>query len=114
MKKSITIIIALLLILSLSGCVTATLVSFESNIEGAEIILDGKPIGKTPLTISMSNGIWEEPRVRVEKSGYNNTSGAIEKEIKPGNLMVGIFLWWPSLLWCYGPKTYQYYYLNEK
>ena len=34
-------------------------------------------------------------------------------EVKTGNLIVGLLLFWPSLLWCYGPQEYQYHDLSS-
>ncbi len=31
----------------------------------------------------------------------------LDKEVKMVNLVCGILLWWPSLLWVYGPEPVQ-------
>lgn len=111
MRKKIittgTIIIIILLLFS--SCVTSTNVWFETNIDGAEIYIDGERIGKTPIEYKLSNAIWEDPDVVIRKKGYKDLRVGLKKEVKAVNLICGIIFWWPSLLWCYGPKDKQYF-----
>jgi hypothetical protein len=93
----------------LSGCVTATNVRFEANVKDATVAIDGKKVGATPAQESLSNAIWEDPDVIVSKEGYKTLRTKLSKEVKPVNLICGIILFWPSLLWCYGPKAEQYF-----
>ena len=93
----------------LSGCITYSDVTFESNIDGAELYIDGEYLGDMPLQISLSNAIWEDFDIRVMTEGYRDSHKKLEKVIQPVNLMVGWFLFPPSLLYCYGPDSYQYY-----
>ena len=40
--------------------------------------------------------------------------GEVRKELKGVNLIFGLILWWPSLLWVWGPSAYQYFDLIEE
>lgn len=97
----------------LSSCVMNTLVTIESDPQGAEVYLDHRLIGETPVTMRMSNGLWEDPMVLLRKEGYRDAVTSLKKEIKVPNLVIGLFVW-PSLLWVYGPDAYQYYTLIEE
>ena len=106
LKKIIVIIITGILMF---GCITYTDVTFESNIEGADLYIDGEYIGEMPLQVSLSNAIWEDTNIRVTTEGFKESHKKLEKVIQPVNLVVGWFLFPPSLLYCYGPDSYQYY-----
>ena len=109
MRQTISKIILILLIAGTAfGCVTHTSVVFESNAEGAELYIDGQPFGTVPTEVKMSNAIWEDPDIRLEKEGYRTTSTLVDKQVQPVNLAVGLTIWQWSLLWCYGPQPYQY------
>jgi len=114
-KKRISeISVLLLVVLLLSSCVTTTKVNFTTNNEPAVLFIDGKNKGQTPLVVKMSNGIWNEPDIIIRKNGYQDLHTSIKKDVKPVNLIFGLFLWTPSLLWVYGPKEYQYFEMIEK
>lgn len=99
-------------IFTLSSCVTHTNVTFESVPVGADVYVDGRKIGQTPITRRLGNGFWEDPSVEVEMDGYVPISGSVEKELKGWNLAFGILLWWPSLAWSWGPADEQFYSLR--
>ncbi len=109
MKKSFRTISIIMLVVFLSGCVSYTNVTIESNAVGAELFIDGRPEGTVPASVRLSNGIWEDPDIRLEKDGYITRHSSLKKTIQPVNLVLGILVWWPSLLWCYGPADYQYF-----
>jgi hypothetical protein len=96
-----------------SGCVTSTNVRFSTNIDGAAITVDGENIGKTPTQTTMSNAIWENPDIVIKKDGYKDLHVDIKKEVKVVNLVCGLLLFWPSLLWVYGPKANQNFELMQ-
>gem|GEM_PF-867734 len=106
-RLSRLLIAGLLTIALLTGCVSATNVTFESNPPGAAVYVDGRPIGETPATERISNGIWSDPAIRMELDGHEPESGSLDKELKVANLIIGIFFW-PALLWVYGPDAEQY------
>ncbi|WP_028975407.1 PEGA domain-containing protein [Spirochaeta cellobiosiphila] len=113
MKNSFKMGIAFLLILSLSGCVTSTMVNIDTNVEGAEVYYQGQLLGKSPVQAKITNAAWKDPSVIVKKEGYRDMQYTLEKEVQPFNTAVGCLLWWPSLLWMYGPAEYQYINLYE-
>jgi hypothetical protein len=91
------------------GCATSSNVTFDSSVRGANVKIDGKDVGRTPLTVKMSNAVWENPDVVITAEGYRTWIGAPEKEMKLSAAIVGYFLFWPALLWSYGPSKYQYF-----
>ncbi|GAB6091218.1 PEGA domain-containing protein [Spirochaeta dissipatitropha] len=95
--------------LAFTSCATSTQVRFETDVPGAQLFIDGQNIGTTPTSVKMSNGVWEEPAVLLQKDGYKDLRTGVIKEIKVLNLVSGVVLWWPAYLWVYGPKSEQYY-----
>lgn len=113
MKKTIpTILILVMLASILSSCVTKTHVTFNTDKPGADVYVNGEYIGKTPVTKKLSNAIWEDPDILIKKDGYKDMHLSVQKEVKTVNLICGLLLWWPSLLWVHGPKGHQYYILS--
>ncbi len=76
--------------------------------------LDGQPIGQTPTVTQVSNAAWNNPLVKIEADGYRPYVGNLDKELKIVNGVFGLFLWWPSLLWVWGPEPIQYFHLQEE
>lgn len=107
-----TILLTVVTILAFSSCVTHTNVTFESAPPGADVYVDGRRIGQTPVTRRLGNGFWEDPSIRVELEDHVPITRAIEKELKGVNLAFGLLLWWPSLAWSWGPADEQFYALR--
>lgn len=105
MKRMLLVVLALVVLLS--GCVTQTMVRFATSEPGAEVYIDNELVGTTPHTEQLSNALWEDPVVEYRKEGYQEIMTTLEKEVKMVNLVCGILLWWPSLLWVYGPEPVQ-------
>jgi hypothetical protein len=103
--------IALALTLALVGC--TTLVQIESNPPGANVRLEGKDLGKTPLSVELSDAVWENYNVIFKMAGYRELRVKLAKEIKAGALIGGLFFAIP-LLWCYGPDENQYFDLQKE
>lgn len=101
------LLIGLLVVSLFSGCVSTTNVRFNTNVSGAKITVDGKEIGTTPTQRKMSNAIWEDPDIVITKDGYKTLYVSEEKELKAVNLVCGLLIWWPSLLYVSGPKANQ-------
>ena len=110
-KKRIcfSVIAGLMLIVFCTGCVTSTRVHINSDVEGSEVYIDGEKVGTTPTEIALSNAIWEDPDVVLKKDGYKDLHTNVKKEVKTVNLISGLLIWSPSLLWVYGPKANQNY-----
>ncbi|MBN2874298.1 MAG: PEGA domain-containing protein [Spirochaetales bacterium] len=102
-------LLLVLMVFLFSGCVTNTNVRFETSEPGAMVMIDGESIGTTPAQVQMSNAIWEDPDVLIKMEGYKDVRAGVDKEVKGVNLIFGLILWWPSLLWVYGPEANQYY-----
>ncbi|MEE1212651.1 MAG: PEGA domain-containing protein [Treponema sp.] len=116
MEKKFLMFIAIICFLSLfTSCVTSTRVYFDSNVEDAELYIDGKPYGTMPTQVKLSNLFWEDPDVILKKKGYEDYHGDLEKEPKIVNIISGfVFGWLPAYFWCYGPKKSQYYMMTQK
>jgi hypothetical protein len=97
MNKKSLVLIALLGIAGqgLSGCATIIdgtrqKVSFSSNPSSAEVVVDGRSIGKTPLTEDLSKK--ETHTVRISLSGYHPYEMTIIKKVNSwvwGNIVLG-------------------------
>ena len=90
------------------------LVRVLTTVQVVDLRLDNRNVGETPLTLRLSNALWEDPVVHIRAEGYKDLYGSLDKEIKGVNLAVGIFLFPPSLLWCYGPDQYQHFDMIEE
>lgn len=110
----LAILIVAVAVTTTTGCVTSTTVTLDSAPQGAEVRLDNQVVGTTPTTVRLSNAVWEDPVLNIRADGYRDMYGSLQKEVKAGNLIVGLLLFWPSLLWCFGPQEYQYYDLIEE
>ncbi|WP_147634705.1 PEGA domain-containing protein [Treponema pectinovorum] len=110
-KFGATVISSLMLFVMFASCVTSTRVQFNTDVEGATLYIDGEKIGTTPTQVKLSNGIWNDPDIILKKEGYQDLRTDLAKEVKGVNLVAGLLIWWPSLLWVYGPKKTQNYML---
>lgn len=69
---------------------------------------NGQAMGKTPVTVSLSDFDLTFYRITLTKMGYRDRTVTLEKELKPGAFPGG-FIVWPFWLWCHGPMdTYRY------
>ncbi len=95
----------------LIGCSSS--VQIMSEPAGANVEINGKASGKTPLTLDLSNFAFNSYKVRLTKEGYKERMENLEKEVKPGQLIGGFFV--PGLIfWCYGPMELQKYNLEKQ
>jgi hypothetical protein len=113
MKKQVFYIflISLIFMVVLSSCVTP--VRIDSDVPAADVFINGEKVGKTPTVVELSDFIFSNYDVVIEKEGYTPYYGSIRKEFKTGRFIWGFFgggITWP---WVYGPKPYQTFYLNE-
>ena len=64
--------------------------TFESNPKGAEVWIDGKPWGTTPLTLNMTGEEGERHQLELKKDGYETLSDVFyltkETALKPYSL----------------------------
>ena len=92
MRKVYIIVIAAVALLS-TGCCTIIkggkqTVTFDSNPEGAAVILDGKSVGKTPLSISLKKNAFDT--IMIKKAGYATETMPLEKKYD-GFALINIF-----------------------
>lgn len=71
---------------ALSGC--ATLYSnrlddirFDSAPQGADILLDGRLIGRTPLTYAIERTVAREPQIQLRLDGYTTHEFTLQQEV---------------------------------
>jgi hypothetical protein len=122
MNKIISIV---LLTAFFSACQTTTLVNINTNVPGAQVVLDGKILGATPITeIKIKNSVGKNYRVIIEKEGYETLQRTLQTETKTAAVtavVVGyVFSWallpmllWINGLWMEGPVPDQYFVLTK-
>jgi len=110
--KAIILFVLLVIIVACSTTVAFRVYDRDTGEEIPEynIYIDGKVL-RPGETIVLSTAAWEEFRARVQANGYTVEERNLEKKIYVGRLLVGIFLFWPELGWCYGPKEEQIFYI---
>lgn len=109
-KKILYLPILAILLLVLVGC--STTVMIDTNVEKANVKLNDRPIGSTPVTIDLSNAFWKEYYVDISKPGYKTVHAYLDKEPKIGPIIGGFFVGIPWLF-SYGPEPNQYFYLEK-
>lgn len=93
----------LLLVLLMTGCATIirkdTLqeVTFTTNPPNADVIVDGKNIGTSPVSIQLET--TEKHSVEYKLAGYPTTSYSLEGEVLPKYVVGDIFLGGGALGW---------------
>ena len=102
------LLLLLVFVFILSSCVSKSNVLFKTDVDGAEVFIDGESIGKTPVKTKLSNAIWKDPDILIKQDGYNDNYYTIEKDLKVANLVMGLILWWPTLLYVWGPDENQF------
>jgi len=83
-----------ILVVALAGCATIVAgtqqtISVSSNVDGADVLLDGLKIGTTPFAgpVPKSKGV-----LTVQKDGYKSATVALATTIEPifwGNIIIG-------------------------
>jgi hypothetical protein len=109
----------------LAACQTTTRVNINTNVPGAQVTLDGKNLGSTPVTgVKVRNSSGKTYNVVIEKEGYETLRRNLQKETKTANataVVIGYVLSWailPMLLWINGiwiegPAPDQYFVLEK-
>ena len=114
MNKKTVITVIILVLFVFTSCVTSTNVTFTTDIPGAEVFIDGESVGETPVTVSVTNAVWEDQEIIIKKNGIKDLKTSLKKEAKIVNILTGILLpvtLYIPLLFCYGPKADQNYLL---
>jgi hypothetical protein len=83
--------------LTLAGC--AESIYLSSRPQGADVTINGAPVGRTPLTYSVRPSDWNPPyNYRVERKGYEPAKGTLATGVSEGSIIGGIFTLGLSLL----------------
>jgi hypothetical protein len=121
MKKITGLILVGTLLL---GCAT-TNVNINTNVPGANVIVDGVALGQTPInSVKIRNTSGRSHQIIIEKEGYETYLGVLRKEDKTGAIaavIIGYSFSWlllPALLlinlkYISGPVPDQYFILVE-
>jgi hypothetical protein len=109
---------ALLALFSVGGCAsivsgTTQVVTIDSNVRGAEVAVNGLPVGRTPYTGPIKRG--STTTVRVTGPGYQAKTITLSTEIEPifwGNIILGGFFGSTTdagtgAMYKYAPATYE-------
>lgn len=71
------------------------LISVNSNVKGADIIVDGKNVGTTPFNGKVERG--NDVTVTVQKEGYEPKTIVINSDVAPA--------FWANVLFVYGSSS---------
>ena len=96
----------------LVSCVSSSYVTFNTDVDGADVYIDGELVGTTPTTVELSNAVWEDPDIVIRKTGYKDLRTSLTKEIKGPNVAFALLLNTWAWLWVYGPKENQNFILT--
>jgi len=84
MKKVVLMIIAITVLVFTSGTTilsgTSDEIRFDSDPEGASIMLDGLKLGKTPATVSIKRPGFGNKEITLKLDGYEDRTFMLQKE----------------------------------
>jgi hypothetical protein len=83
---------------------TKQAVTFESNPEGAQVLIDGVSMGVTPLTTKLKKNAYDT--IMIKKDGYATQTQSLEKKYD-GLALVNI-IWDLSTTDCITGAAYEY------
>lgn len=111
-KKTSTLFVIISALITLNSCVSSTRVVINSKPSNADVYEDGQYVGKTPVSLNISNLVWNSPDITISKDGYTSMPVTLKKEEKITNCVIGYFFNIFAFLWCYGPKENQNFVLT--
>ena len=84
MKKIILLSIVVISVF-INGCATiltgsTDIVYFDSDPEGAKILIDGLKVGKTPATLTLKRPGFSDKEVLMQLEGYEDRRFALQKD----------------------------------
>ncbi|QQO09167.1 PEGA domain-containing protein [Breznakiella homolactica] len=101
-------------VLCIAGCSTSTKVTIDSSPQGAQVILDGKVIGDTPIyDYKISNRLGRVYSVVLQKEGHQTLHTKLKTETKAASVVGAVLLLVP-VIWVEGPQENQYFLLPEE
>jgi len=82
--RTITWLVIIFTLLAITGCATlfsstSQIVRFESNPSNAEVFLNGKSIGFTPLEVDIKKSTFDNFPLRFQKEGYKTVQQPLKK-----------------------------------
>lgn len=85
-KKAIYVVASVVALSVLSSCATVLKgtsqdVTFNSEPQGATVIVDGQPMGQTPVTVSLRKNRYDDVTIRLE--GYQTQSRPLSTTYDP-------------------------------
>jgi len=100
MKKKIFLKVTAILIcgsILFSSCASTTIINSSPN--GAQLYMDGEPVGTTPYTHSDTKIVGSATTIRLVKDGYQDFNGVLKRneEANVGAIIGGIFFLFPFL-----------------
>jgi hypothetical protein len=109
---------AILALMLVGGCATIAsgttqVVTIDSNVPGADVAVNGMPVGRTPYTGPIKRG--STTTVSVTNGGYQPKTITLSTEVEPifwGNIILGGFFGSTTdagtgAMYKYAPATYQ-------
>jgi hypothetical protein len=83
----------LISVVSCSSIVNGTrqIISINSNVKGADVIVDGRNVGKTPFTGKVKRG--SDTAVTLQKEGYSSKTIIMSDEVAPAFWANGLFFY---------------------
>lgn len=92
-------ILALIFCLFLASCATvfsdsADIIHFTSVPEGADVFINGKKIGQTPISEKFDRDTFAKSNVQVKLAGYEEQRFILQKQLNKISLIN--FTFWPS------------------
>jgi len=106
-KRSLSLFV---IIIFFTQC--STTVRITSDPAGAQVYINEKSVGKTPIEISKSDFVFTSYRIRLTLEGYRTIYSELDKEFKPCACAGGLLLIFP-FLWVSGPKEVQHFVLER-
>jgi len=117
-KKHIALLFILLAFMA-SGCASiidgkTQTVTFNSGPEGAQVIINGLPMGVTPTSISLKRSDYDNANVLFKKEGYQDQTATIHTKLNGwfwGNIICGGLLGSATdgisgAMWEFSPNSY--------
>lgn len=105
--------VSLSLLILFSSCASSTLI--QTNVDAAELYLDGEKAGKTPYTMKDTKIVGSTTSVKIQKEGFQtfNTTISRNEEADVGAIIGGVFFLFP-FLWTMKYKSSHYYELQPE
>ena len=113
MLKSRIIVITLSLCIVLAGCASTTVI--QSEPDGAQLRIDGQPVGATPVTFTEGAvWLWTKHSVSLEASGYRTYHGQMAAQPSVLYIVLGFLCLLPFFLVAEFKPTYYYVLVKEQ